>query len=114
MHYHSNKWLLYWKGEGCSLLEFLSGGTKHATSESAPLLRLQSSEGNFTTSHEIEQVLRHRGKFHEIEIETSREIEPVRKSFRRRRSRASAKVANSVPSSQGWRKTRVVLVKVVS
>ena len=39
-----------------------SGGTKRATRVNMPLLRLQSSEGKFTMS---------------------REIEPVRRSFRR-------------------------------
>ena len=54
-----------------------SGGTKRATSESTPLLRLQSTEGKFTTSHEIE---------------------PVRRSFRRHGSSTFAEVARLVPS----------------
>ena len=57
-----------------------SGGTKRATSKNVPLLRLQSSEGKFTMS---------------------REIEPIRRSFCRRRSRAFTEVASLVPSGLG-------------
>ena len=55
----------------------LSGGTKRATSPKIPLLRLQSSEGKFTTS---------------------REIEPARRSCRRRRSCTITKAACLAPS----------------
>ena len=55
----------------------IPGGTKRATSANMPLVRLQSSEGKFATS---------------------REIEPVRRSFCRHRSRTSTEVARLVPS----------------
>ena len=54
-----------------------SGGTKRATSAKMPLLCLQSSEGKFTTS---------------------REIEPVRRSFCRHGSCTFTAVARLVPS----------------
>ena len=59
------------------LLLKVSGGTKRATFVNAPLLRLQSSEGKFTMSHEIE---------------------PVRRSLRRSRSCTFMEVARLVPS----------------
>ena len=66
------------RARGQSLfLESMSGSTRRATSANMPLLRLQSSEGKFTTS---------------------REIEPVRRSFRRRRSCTLTEVARLVPS----------------
>ena len=55
----------------------LSGGTECATSANEPLLRLQSSEGKFTTS---------------------REVELVRRSFRRHGSCTFSEVALLVPS----------------
>ena len=54
-----------------------SGGTKRATSANMPPLRLQSSEGKFTMS---------------------REIEPVRRSFRRSGSCTLTEVERLVPS----------------
>ena len=56
-----------------------SGGTKHATLANMPLLHLQSSEGEFTTS---------------------REIEPIRRVFCRRRSCTFTEVARLVPSGR--------------
>ena len=56
-----------------------SVGTERATSVNTPLLRLQSSEGNFTRS---------------------REIEPVRRSLCRHRSRRFTEVARLVPSGK--------------
>ena len=60
----------------CQVAQY-SGGTERATSVNTSLLRLQSSEGKFTTS---------------------REIEPVRRSFRRRRSCTFTEAARLVPS----------------
>ena len=57
----------------------VSGGTKLDTSVSVPLLRLQSSEGKFTTSLEIE---------------------PVRRSLCRRRSCTFTDAARLVPSGR--------------
>ena len=54
-----------------------SGGTKRATSMNRPLLRLQSSEGEFTMS---------------------RKIEPVRRSFCRHGSCTFTELARLVPS----------------
>ena len=54
-----------------------SGGTKRATSENMPLLRLQSSEGKFTMP---------------------REIEPIRRPFCKHRSCTFKEVARLVPS----------------
>ena len=53
------------------------GGTNRAPSANTPLLRLQSSEGKFTTS---------------------REVEPARRSFYRHGSRKLTEVARLVPS----------------
>ena len=58
-------------------LQCMSGGTKRATCVNVPLLRLQSSEDQFAMS---------------------REIEPVRRSFCRRRSCTSTEVARLEPS----------------
>ena len=55
----------------------MSGRTKRATTVDIPLPRLQSSEGKYTTS---------------------REIETVHRSFRRRRSCTVTEVARLVPS----------------
>ena len=56
-------------GDGCynECTLFMSGGTKRATSATTTFLRLQSSEGKFTTSREVEPVrrsLRRRQKSH--------------------------------------------------
>ena len=58
-----------------------SGGTKCATSVNIQLLRLQSSEGKFTMS---------------------REIEPIRRSFSIHRSGTFTEVARLVPSDVSW------------
>ena len=65
---------------------FAPGGTKCATSANMSLLRLQRSEGKFTMSCEIE---------------------PVRRSFCRRRSCTFTEVARFVPSCC-WKRILVI------